>query len=60
MLARQALSHTCFGYFCDRAHFMPRPGLEHDPPIYTSCVAGTAGALPSFLMVEMGSRVLFA
>jgi hypothetical protein len=63
-LASQVLHHLshahssfCFGYFSDMVSFYARANLNHDPPIYISCLAGMTDAPlhTQILLFEMGS-----
>jgi hypothetical protein len=69
VLARQAIylsSHApslfCFSYFSGRvSYFCPGLALDHSPPTYTSCVAGTTSMHHHIqLFVQSGSHLLFA
>jgi hypothetical protein len=69
MLARQVLYHLshrprpfCFSYFSNRAHIYDLAGLDPNPLIYTSHIAGMTSTITtlSFLLVEMGCHELFA
>jgi hypothetical protein len=51
VLVRQVLCHSsrirspfCFKHFCNRVSTYALASLDHDPPIYASCVAGMTGA----------------
>jgi hypothetical protein len=45
-----ALNSSFFRYFSNRVSHFARPGLDQDPPIYTSCIAQMTGMLHCALL----------